>query len=263
MKIYPSISFLKRIRSILYTLYNRLENNNNADFHSNGEERFVNEYFSSLEGSVTLFDVGGNIGGYSEIMVEQCRKRNLKYAIHIFEPTRSCFAVLREKFSGDKDIRLNNVGVSDTAGTAEIFYDAEQSGFASLYQRDLSAVNVSMERKETISLTRLDFYLAEQNITMIDLLKIDIEGHELAAFRGLGSYLNADVIAAIQFEYGGANIDSKTTLREIYQVLEQAGFVIGKIMKNGIELRPYSSMMENYQYANFVALSKTMIASRQ
>lgn len=250
-----------KARSFLFTLYNRLDNNNNADFHSNGEERFVNDYLSLLQNPVTLFDVGGNVGGYSEILIDQCQRRRLDYSIHVFEPTKSCFFTLTSKFSSNPKIVLNNVGVSDATTIAEIYYDAEQSGFASLYQRDLSAVNVTLEKKESISLIRLDNYLSKQSIPKIDLLKIDIEGHELAAFRGLGEYLNSNTISAIQFEYGGANIDSKTTLREIYQILEQAGFVIGKIMKQGVEIRPYSSMMENYQYSNYVALSKTVLSS--
>ncbi|MFA6437969.1 MAG: FkbM family methyltransferase [Bacteriovoracaceae bacterium] len=263
MRLYKETYLRKKFSSILFTLFSRLENNNNADFITNGEERFVNDYFSSLRGPVTLFDVGGNIGGYSEILVEQCKKRKLEYSIHVFEPTQSCFGILLQKFSNDNEIHLNNVGASDSATKADIYYDTEQSGFASLYQRDLSSMNVTMNQKETITLTRLDTYIEERKIEKIDLLKIDIEGHELAAFRGLGSYLNSETIAAIQFEYGGANIDSKTTLREIYNLLENAGFVIAKIMKTGIEIRKYSSMIENYQYANYVALSKSLIPSHQ
>ena len=120
-----------------------------------------------------------------------------------------------------------------------------------------------MNKKETISLIRLEDYLTEQNITSIDFLKIDIEGHELAAFRGMGAYLSADRIKAIQFEYGGANLDSGTTLRELYQTLEGAGFILAKIMKNGVEIRPYSLRMENYQYANYAAFSKKFFLSLQ
>lgn len=256
-------AFTKRARSILLTLFHRLDNNNNADFQTNGEERFVNGLFAVLKGPVTMFDVGGNIGGYTEILTTQCRNHRLKYTIHVFEPTRSCFSTLTAKFSDDPNVRLNNVGVSDTAGETEIFYDEEQSGFASLYQRDLSSVNVTMAQKERINLVRLDHYIEQHAIQHIDLLKIDIEGHEIAAFRGLGAYLRPDFIGAIQFEYGGANLDSGTTLRQIYSILEGAGFKITKVMKKGLEVRPYSIRNENYQYANFVAVSPTLLPALQ
>lgn len=255
-------SYLRnRFRSILNTLFHRLDNNNNADFHTNGEEQFVNGLFAVLQGPVTMFDVGGNIGGYTEILTAQCRNRRLTYAIHVFEPTRSCFSTLLKRFSGDTGVRLNNVGVSDAAGETEIFYDEEQSGFASLYQRDLSSVNVTMAQKERISLVRLDQYIEQHAIPHIDLLKIDIEGHEIAAFRGLGAYLRRDFIGAIQFEYGGANLDSGTTLRQIYSMLEGAGFIMTKIMKKGLEVRPYSIRNENFQYANYVAVSPSLLSS--
>lgn len=252
---------MSKLSSILFTLFNRLENNNNADFWTNGEAEFIRRYFSHLNGPVHLFDVGGNIGGYAEVLRGECRNRALPYAIHVFEPTKSCFSILTQKFSDDAGILLNNVGASDRAEQATIYYDEERSGFASLYQRDMSSVNVRMEKQETISLTRLDDYLQRTALPRIDLLKIDIEGHELAAFEGLGTFLSPSFIRAIQFEYGGANIDSKTTLREIYTLLSGAGFVIGKIMRHGIELRPYSTRMENYQYANYVALAPSVVGA--
>lgn len=245
----------ERLRSVLFTLFNRMENNNNANFHTNGEEHFLNDYIRSLDGEIVLFDVGANVGGYSEIIIDSCKRRRLQYQLHLFEPTQACFSTLQQKFSQDNNVLLNNVGVSDANNTSEIFYDAEKSGFASLYQRDLSSVNVTMNNKETISLVRLDDYVSKQNIQKIDFLKIDIEGHELAAFRGLGTYLNAGFIKAIQFEYGGANLDSGTTLRELYHVLQGAGFQLFKIMKRHLEPRAYELRMENYQYANYVALS--------
>jgi FkbM family methyltransferase len=261
MNKFKTPAFLSRLRSILFTLFNRLENNNNADFHTNGEKHFLNDFIHTLHGDIVLFDVGANVGGYSKILIDLCKQHHLHYTLHLFEPTQSCFATLKQLFTSEERIHLNNVGVSDARLSTEIFYDAEQSGFASLYKRDQSLMNVQMNKSETISLVRLDEYISQNNIQRIDFLKIDIEGHELAAFRGLGKYLNGDFIKAIQFEYGGSNLDSGTTLRQLYHELENGGFTIFKVMKKGIEQRTYRLSMENYQYANYVALSKTFLPS--
>lgn len=250
-----------KLRSVLFTIFNRIENNNNANFFKNGEERFLNDYFATLSGPVTLLDIGGNIGEYSEIIVSQCHNRNINYSLHIFEPTQSCFSLLEKKFKSNKRVHLNNIGASDSITSAYIYYDAEESGFASLYQRDLSSAKINFNKKEKVSLIRLDNYFEKNDITLIDFMKIDIEGHEIAAFKGMGKYLNGDFIKAIQFEYGGVNLDSKTTLCEIYNILEGSGFVICKIMKKGIEVRPYSTQMENYQYSNYVAISSKILQS--
>lgn len=247
---------IDRARSISFTLFNRIENNNNANFSSNGEERFLHELFERFSGPVVLFDIGGNIGGYSEILVGECRRRSMKYTLHVFEPTASCFEILRSKFNDDPDVHLNNVGVSNVAGAREIFYDVEKSGFASLYQRNLESLNVEMKQKEAISLIRLEEYLSSNGVSGIDFLKIDIEGHELHAFEGMGKYLHGDFIKVIQFEYGGANLDSRTNLLDLYTLLTSRGFVICKIMRNSIEQRNYQSWMDNFQYANYLAVSK-------
>jgi FkbM family methyltransferase len=247
---------IDRARSISFTLFNRIENNNNAEFSSNGEERFLHELFGKFSGPVVLFDIGGNIGGYSEILVGECRRRTLKYDLHIFEPTASCFEILQSKFNGDPQVHLNNVGVSNADGAREIFYDIERSGFASLYQRNLTSLNVEMKKKESISLIRLEEYLLSNAVQGIDFLKIDIEGHELHAFEGMGKYLNGDFIKVIQFEYGGANLDSRTNLLDLYTLLTSRGFVLCKIMRNSIEQRDYQPWMDNFQYANYLAVSK-------
>lgn len=85
---------------------------------------------------------------------------------------------------------------------------------------------------------------------------INSKRHEVSSFRGLGEFLNAKFINAIQFEYGGANLDSHTSLMEISSLLTNAGFDLYKIMPNYLEKRTYEPRMENFQYANYVALSE-------
>lgn len=244
-----------KMTSVFFTVFNKIENNNNADFHTNGEERFLERLIGKLTSPVVLFDVGGNVGGYSEILLKKCRMSNIDLNLHIFEPTASCYQLLQNKFSSDPCVRLSNVGVSDHPGSSEIFYDKEQSGFASLYQRNLSSMNVQMEKKETISLIRLEDYITSAGIERIDFMKIDIEGHELKAFEGMGKYLDGKFIKVIQFEYGGANLDSRTNLLDLFTLLESRNFVVGKIMRKSIEVRKYQTWMDNFQYANYVAIS--------
>ena len=99
----------------------------------------------------------------------------------------------------------------------------------------------------------------ERKIPRINFLKIDIEGHELFAFKGFGRYLNSKFITAIQFEYGGANLDSHTSLMEIYDLLEKGGFEIFKIKPKYLERRKYHPHMENFVYANYIAISKNTL----
>jgi FkbM family methyltransferase len=158
---------------------------------------------------------------------------------------------------------LNRKAVSNRASAVEIYYDTEKSALASLYKRNLDAFSVVMNRSEIVETNRLDMYIETMGVRHIHLLKIDIEGHEIAAFEGLGAYLHGDFIDFVQFEYGGANLDSHTSLVDLYSVFNKAGFVMAKVMRNGLEVRPYYPWMDNFQYANYVAVSHRIMAELQ
>jgi len=249
--------FNKRLKDIIFTIFNRLENNNNAFFASNGEEAFLNSY---LKNNVKIvFDVGANMGEYSKLLLEKSKELNKNIELHIFEPLTTCFKIIQTKFSSEDKIFLNNFGISNEEIETEIYFDIEGSSLASLYERDLSTINKRLNKKEKIKLQRLDNYIIENNITQIDLLKIDVEGHEVSVLNGIGKFLKPDFINVIQFEYGGANIDSRTYLKDLYTIFKNKGYVVCKIMRNGIQLRDYENKMENFQYANYLALSPALI----
>lgn len=255
--------FKNKLRSLSVRIFNKLENNGNTDFESNGEKFFLNSLISSFSrfngGGRVVFDIGANVGDYSLMLSEILSKNNIDYKIHLFEPTKSCFKKIQEKFNNINNFHLNNFGASDQDGEATIFYDKEQSGLASLYQRNLDSYNLSMNQSELINIKRLDTYIESAKIKHIDFIKIDIEGHELKAFEGFGSYLNADFIDYIQFEYGGANLDSHTSLMEIYKFLSDRGFKLAKVMPTGLEIREYKPFMDNFMYANYVAISNRVL----
>lgn len=258
--MYQKMSYIeKKIRGLGLRIFNKIENNGNTHFEQNGERFFIDSLFKSFKQNggerKIVFDIGANIGEYSSMLLDKSKEINLELQVHLFEPTQSCFKVITEKFIDNKNTVLNNFGVSNTNGEAQIFYDKEQSGLASLYQRNLDSYDLQMNQSEEIILRKMDEYIDEKNIKHIDFIKIDIEGHELKAFEGFGKYLNSDFVDYIQFEYGGANLDSHISLMEIYKFFEQRNFKIAKIMPNGLERRSYSPFMDNFNYSNYVAIS--------
>ncbi len=249
------------LRGIAFKVFNKIENNLNTNFEQNGEKVFLNNlfhYLSSKQNKKVVFDVGANIGEYAHLIEKKSLEFNIEIEVHLFEPTQKCFSILNQKFN-NKNFILNNFGVSNKSTVTKIFYDKEGSGLASLYQRNLESYHVELNQSEEIQLKRLDEYIKEKSVNHIDFIKIDIEGHELNAFEGMGEYLNSDFIDFIQFEYGGANLDSHTSLMDIYKVLNERGFKIAKIMPKGLEIREYKPYMDNFQYSNYVAISKNIV----
>ena len=91
--------------------------------------------------------------------------------------------------------------------------------------------------------------------TYVRAMKLDVEGHEVAALRGLGERLRPETVDVIQFEYGGAALDAGTTLRDLYRLLEGRGYALAKLFPRALELRDYRPWAEHFSYANYVALA--------
>jgi FkbM family methyltransferase len=246
----------KVIKKILGLTY-RLDNSANGFYDKNGEGDFLNKFVDyTKKESPVVFDVGANIGEYSEILVDKFNK--LKYSIHLFEPQKSCCEDLQKKFNKNNQVVINNFGLSNKEDIVVIYKDTEKSALTSLYKRNLDFYDLHMNIEEKIEIKRADQYIESHNVKHIHLLKVDVEGHELAAFDGFGEYLNADFIDFIQFEYGGTNLDSHTNLIDFYTLFESKGFKICKIMKKNLEYRKYNPRFENFIYQNYVAVSSNV-----
>lgn len=254
----------KKVRNLCICLFNIIENNGDANHKTNGEELFIRNLFklwknNLLDEPVTVFDVGANKGNYTQILCDICESNNIIIGAHLFEPSVACCNELKQQFGNNENIYINQFGVSDEDRSVKLFYDQEKSGLGSIYKRNIKRYGKELKLSEDIYVRRLDKYIDDSRIKHIHFIKMDIEGHELAAMNGLGEYLNSDFIDFIQFEYGGANLDSHTSLLDIYDLLENKNFSIAKIMHDGLELRKYSSFMENFNYANYVAVSKKVL----
>lgn len=253
-------SFKKSIRSLALRVFSRVENNGNCNFNTNGEKVFVKsliEFFNKhFYDQIIMFDVGANTGEYTKMLLDNSIHLNKGASIHVFEPTGSCYQILEERFADCNRVILNKKAVSNDRRTACIYYDKPLSGLASLYKRNLDSFLIEMNQSEIVETIRLDDYIENSGVGHIHFVKIDIEGHEMAAFEGLGAYMRGDFIDFIQFEYGGANLDAHTSLMELYALFEKAGFLLAKVMPKGLDIRPYRPWMDNFQCANYVAISK-------
>ncbi|MBU0568951.1 FkbM family methyltransferase [bacterium] len=95
------------------------------------------------------------------------------------------------------------------------------------------------------------------NIKNISFIKIDTEGHEVAVLKGAQNLINHQLIGMIQFEYGGTFLDSRTTLRDVYNILSK-NYIISHVLPNGILPLPYSNILETYRYSNWLVISRNI-----
>jgi hypothetical protein len=149
-----------------------------------------------------------------------------------------------------------NKGLGEIQKEITLFKNSTLSALASIYNRNLSHLDLSFDEQEKIEIITLDKFCLDNKIKTIEYLKLDVEGNELNAFIGVKFMLEEKRIKNIQFEMGGCNLDSKTSWREIYDLLKK-NYKIYRIQKNGLfEFTEYSEYHEIYVYANYFAKLK-------
>lgn len=253
-KSYLRPSILKRIiRKVHNNFFKRKVDKIDIDFKwidVSGEKqisfRLLEQY--KKEEKLILFDIGANIGEYSEMIIQHCNLLNIEYQLHLFEPQKDCIEVLLSKFESNPNVIINNFAISSIKGTIDFYIEKRGTACSSIYKRDIFVDSEKVKVETEV----LDNYIVRNGINKIHFMKIDVEGHELEVLKSAQN--NFDKIENIQFEYGGTYLDSKSTLEQVYLLLR--GFYhIGKIDLNGVNFTPFISELENYQYSNYLAES--------
>jgi FkbM family methyltransferase len=197
-------------------------------------------------------DVGGNVGKYSETL----RTRFPDLEIHVFEPASVNVTKLRQLFKGDGRVVINDRALSNADSSATLYSDEPGGGIGSLANRRLAHFGIKMDCVEQIQTMRFeDYWRQTLQERAIDLAKLDIEGFELSALQGFGPALQATQV--IQFEFGGCNLDTKTTFQDFFYFFTEAGFDLLRIAPLGLnKVVRYREIEEFYSTTNFVAVNR-------
>ncbi|HEX9423775.1 MAG TPA: FkbM family methyltransferase [Pyrinomonadaceae bacterium] len=209
--------------------------------------------------SPVLFDVGANVGDYS-----LCLRDHMPAArIYAFEPAESVYQELVSRIdgAGADQIKPYKVGFSDSEKLVKLYsYTVEghdASVLSSIDQRlPTQVLDVRTHRSDEIEVQTVDGFCAAHGIDRIDFLKLDVEGHELSVLRGAQRMLTAGLISMIQFEFGPANIYSRTYFFDFWSLLSGM-YDIFRIVPQGIApIYCYGEHHEIFLTTNYLALKK-------
>ena len=149
----------------------------NGPNYERKESKFIRRY---LKPGMVFFDVGSNVGYYTLLAAPIVGKDG---KVHAFEPVSEQHADLRANLERNKlkNVVPERLIITDRAGTMEINLGSEDNaGTASV-----NLVYRENRPTERVDCTTLDAYLHERGVTRLDVLKIDVEGHEPFVLRGM------------------------------------------------------------------------------
>jgi FkbM family methyltransferase len=171
----------------------------------------------------TIIDGGANDGGFAR----QARAISPDATIHSFEPVPWIYAKLISTFKSDKKFHAYPLALSDANDNRE-FEINEGEYSSSLLPMRKDAVGVlpaigPTEKRIRVDITTLDDWAQDKKLKRPLLLKLDIEGNELAALRGA-----TNLLKSVDFVLTEVSLilmrDGQPTFREMIDFLSDQGF---------------------------------------
>ena len=157
------------------------------------QRRMTQLYRQLLPKDALCFDIGANVGHRTVLF------RQLGASVVSVEPVESSFKLLQKKFAQDNKVHLIQAAVSDTEGQATLFLSdvTEVCTLSQEFVRQYSHQEkhpLHWNKQTQVATTTLDTLIQKYGIP--DFCKIDIEGQEYEAFKGLNH-----VLPSISFEF--------------------------------------------------------------
>ena len=156
-------------------------------FKDKGDQTLRLDYPELTPDSI-VFDLGGYLGDFSAAIIE---RYNCK--IYIFEPHPEYFSKCIKRFSSYKNVKVINYGLADKDGEFLLSNQSDGSSF----------INPNHAKKDGIKCVIRDVFgvLKEQNITSVDLMKINIEGGEFPLMEHIISSGKQAIVRQYQIQF--------------------------------------------------------------
>tara|TARA_B100001250_G_scaffold364883_1_gene345249 strand:+ start:1824 stop:2516 length:693 start_codon:yes stop_codon:yes gene_type:complete len=164
------------------------------------EPLFIKKYIK--EGSV-IVDIGSNVGSF----IDSINRFDNNYFFHSIEPNLELIKYQKKKYRKLKRINFYNLAISNKGGESP-FYIRTPSSHSSLKEEHIDSEfnnEVSIKKVKTLA---LDTFVKSENITKIDLLKIDTEGSEIDILESSKNLIKSGLIKYIKIEATSSAINS-------------------------------------------------------
>jgi FkbM family methyltransferase len=193
---------------------------------------------------INIIDVGANKGQSVDFFL----KINKNAIINSFEPNRKLYKLIQEKYKYNPNIKIHNLGLSNIRGNLNFYENVmdETSTFEELnldskyLNKKAKILGVNKENiivsNNKVEVIRLSDFLEENHNCFYDVLKIDVEGHELQCLQGLFHNTNHQNLPIKYIQLENHNDDmyiNNNKQTEIDAILISNGFRMVAEIKHG------------------------------
>jgi FkbM family methyltransferase len=145
-------------------------------------------FLERISPEIIQFEIVFDIGSYQGSFIDEVLSLNRKVSIHCFEPSTEAYNFLSNKYKDDKNVKINNLAVSDFSGLSVLninSYKETNSLLQSVTVNDQIDSLTKNEAVESVKVITLMDYCVENGIGKIDLIKIDTQGNSFNVLKGL------------------------------------------------------------------------------
>lgn len=241
-------------RAVHYFAYNMLRYARRSPLYA-----VLNQVFSTTSGSVFV-DVGANLGIYSML----ARELGAQAILFEPEPDHAAWLTRNKALVG----RVFPIALSNWSGSAPFYVgDARHSGASSLCNGTGQTINEIYGASVEVTVDTFDSFAASHDLDLdsIRLIKIDVEGNEVATLRGMASYLSRSDAAPVWCEVRGPESDrGRDSYLEAIAFVGQLGYRPYTVQSNTVQrqaLRPFDPRRDIRQVFDLLFLSPERHAS--
>lgn len=174
--------------------------------------------------AAVIYDIGANVGTWTLL----ARSIFPDATVHAFEPLVMHHEGFARNTAGMPDVHLHGTALGESAGTAPMhvtsFSDA--SSLLPLASAGASQWHIHEVGVEPVPIERLEEWIARTSSPQPTLIKLDVQGFELAVLRGAGAVL--DRIDAVIVE---------VSFQEFYEGQSPFHDVTGYLAQHGLTLK--------------------------
>jgi len=182
-----------------------------------GEQRVLETLVHFLRRGDAVYDVGGNVGLFSAVLAKTIGPTGVLVA---FEPQAQNFTHLQEnlKLNGLTNFQCYRKALGDRGGQATL-YSSKVIGNSSLLQH-----GQPQGGGETVEVITGDEFVKAEAVPLPRVVKIDVEGFELAVLHGLRTTLTQPACELVCCEVHPSLLPPGTAPQAVEAFLKEVGF---------------------------------------